>query len=721
MAFTPRLNAPSTADKYWLRPSSGGYNQCINISGGSVLPNCVGYAYGRFMEIMGKTSCNLSTHNAGLWYGNTADGYQRGASPRLGAVVCWSRPGDAGHVAIVEQINSDGSIVTSNSAYGGRRFYQQTLSPPAYTWSNNYHFQGFIYNPATVSDTGTAMPTVATSKLSQFFQVANSHMGEHGNWVWTTLGWEGEWCCAFLMACAKTVGGLLDVIIPTTYSCTTLCQYGREHKCNSVFIDGPRNGNAVKPQVGDFILFNFNKTGKYECSHVGVVSELNGDKIMTIEGNTKTYNRYTSVIANHEYDYTNTSIVGYFRPNWSLVGASVSDLASYGLSGYGSLFTTKTTRRDATIREIAYITNDKFSTAQSGIRLSAINYTDQLNSMYSGYSDIANPANVIIDGITDTNAKAIIEYLLGKGLNAAASCGICGNIYYESSYRTDAVNKNSGASGICQWLGSRKTAMISAAGSNWMNNLTCQLDYLWYELSNGFSKVLQHLQSVTNNDSGAQDAADYFVRQFEKPGSYEKTSPPRKAKASELFSQLVVQQVSSGTVSLGNSKIPLQSGIPTASGTEIVIPSYVGQSGISDIYTNYSYFYTRWGKSTNQYKLAQIWGSMGKPSDRNIAVINGNYLIAVKPIFGKVGDMMTVVLNDGTYFNAIMADAKANENGSTGYATYGHGSNGHVNVIEWEAVGNPNSHITGSAYPRDLAGWKGKTVTRIINRGAWMK
>ena len=101
MAFTPRLNAPSTADKYWLRPSSDGYNQCINISGGSVLPNCVGYAYGRFMEIMGKTSCNLSTHNAGLWYGNTADGYQRGASPRLGAVVCWSRPGDAGHVAIV--------------------------------------------------------------------------------------------------------------------------------------------------------------------------------------------------------------------------------------------------------------------------------------------------------------------------------------------------------------------------------------------------------------------------------------------------------------------------------------------------------------------------------------------------------------------------------------------------------------------------------------------
>lgn len=718
MAFTPRLNAPSSSDRYWIRTTSGGYNKCMLISGGSVIPNCVGYAYGRFMEIMGTTSCNLSTHNAGLWFGNTTDGYQRGQSPKLGAVICWDYPGNAGHVAIVEQVNSDGSIVTSNSAYQGTRFYVQTLKPPSYTWSSKYHFQGFIYNPAITANSGSVIATVAESKLSKFLQVATSHLGEHGDWVWSTLGWKGEWCCAFIMACAKTVGGLIDVIVPNTYTCTTLCKYGRDGNCGSSFVEGPRHGNNIKPLVGDFILFNFGKSGEYECSHVGIVSEVNGDDITTIEGNTKTDNLNTSVVANHTYKYTNTSIVGYFRPNWAAVGAYQSDLANYGMNG--SLYTTQNTRNDASIREVAYIKNNEFSTSSSDIRLSVVNYTTKLNSMFSGYANISGTGDVIVDGIQDTNAKAVLEYLIGKGLNVAAGCGILANMYYESSYRTDAVNHSSGASGLCQWLATRKTAMIAVAGSNWKNNLTGQLDYLWSELLDSCSSVLQYLRGVTNNESGAKDAAEYFLVHFERPGKSEYNGPKRQAKAAELFSQVVVQQSSTGVLT-STSKIPLQTGIPVGGGTEIVIPSYVGQSGISDIYTNYSYFYTRWARSSNQYRVAQIWGQMGKPSNRNIATINGNYLIAVKPIYGKVGDMLIVVLNDGTYFNAIMADAKGSENGSTGYAAYGHGKNGSVNIIEWEAVGSTTDHKTGSAYPRDLSGWKGKTVQKIINRGAWLK
>jgi CHAP domain. len=189
MSFVPRLDAPPASSPYWKTTGSGGYNKCINISGGSVLPNCVGYAYGRFMEIMNATSCNLSTHNAGLWYGNTSDGYTRSDKPQLGAVVCWSRPGEAGHVAIVEQINADGSIVTSNSAYGGKRFYTQTLSPPGYTWSGNYHLQGFICNPSVSSST-TGTTTGNASKLYQFINCAKSQigkkqeMGKRNNWLW---------------------------------------------------------------------------------------------------------------------------------------------------------------------------------------------------------------------------------------------------------------------------------------------------------------------------------------------------------------------------------------------------------------------------------------------------------------------------------------------------------------------------------------------------------
>ena len=157
MSFTPRLSAPSTSDKNWIHTSKGGKNSCILIKGNSVLPNCVGYAWGRFMEILGSTP-KLSRRNAEDWYGYTADGYRRGNTPKLGAVICWRKGktgtgnDGAGHVAIVEKINSDGSIVISQSGYNSKRFWTSTIKS-GYALSG-YVFQGFIYNPA-VSETTT--------------------------------------------------------------------------------------------------------------------------------------------------------------------------------------------------------------------------------------------------------------------------------------------------------------------------------------------------------------------------------------------------------------------------------------------------------------------------------------------------------------------------------------------------------------------------------------
>lgn len=151
MTFTPRTSSPGADNKFWKHTSSGGVNECIRISGGSCLPNCVGYAWGRFYEIMGSRP-KLSKGNAEMWFGHTSDGYARGKTPKLGAVICWSKgkvgndADGAGHVAIVEEIYSDGSILTSNSAYGSTRFYMKKI--PANYALSGYTFQGFIYNPA---------------------------------------------------------------------------------------------------------------------------------------------------------------------------------------------------------------------------------------------------------------------------------------------------------------------------------------------------------------------------------------------------------------------------------------------------------------------------------------------------------------------------------------------------------------------------------------------
>ncbi|MCX4290136.1 MAG: CHAP domain-containing protein [Duncaniella sp.] len=159
--FSPRLTAPSATDKHWIKSTRGGLNDCIEISGGSVLPNCVGYAWGRFYEIIGEKP-RLSKNNAEMWYGNTADGYKRSQTPALGAVICWSKgvvgneADGAGHVAIVEQILPNGDIVCSNSAYGGSRFYTQTYKKSDGYSFGAYKFQGFILPPVQIKNVTSA-------------------------------------------------------------------------------------------------------------------------------------------------------------------------------------------------------------------------------------------------------------------------------------------------------------------------------------------------------------------------------------------------------------------------------------------------------------------------------------------------------------------------------------------------------------------------------------
>lgn len=150
--YSPRLTTPSKTDPHWIYYKKGGYNQCIKIGGNECIPNCVGYAWGRDLEVRGETTSTLSKSNAENWYGNTKDGRQRGMEPKLGAIACWRKgkagvaADGAGHVAIVEAIDEKTGITTfSNSAYKGKRFYLTKMKAP-YNLGSKYTFQGFIYS-----------------------------------------------------------------------------------------------------------------------------------------------------------------------------------------------------------------------------------------------------------------------------------------------------------------------------------------------------------------------------------------------------------------------------------------------------------------------------------------------------------------------------------------------------------------------------------------------
>lgn len=171
MKYTKRTTTPEKTNKNFIHTSKGGYNSCIiiNKTTGSVLPNCVGYAWGRWHELLGKKP-TLSRGNAETWYAYK-DGYKRGTTPKLGAVACWrkgsatSSKDGAGHVAIVEDYTND-SITVSQSNYGGKEFEVITIKKP-YNF-NGLTFQGFIYNPVEFTKTQTTASSSFLPKRGYF-------------------------------------------------------------------------------------------------------------------------------------------------------------------------------------------------------------------------------------------------------------------------------------------------------------------------------------------------------------------------------------------------------------------------------------------------------------------------------------------------------------------------------------------------------------------------
>lgn len=186
--FVQRTAAPSTDNAYY-------YADNPFYQSGYGMPNCTCYAWGRFWEISG-TRPTLGLGNAEDWY-SYPDGYERGTTPKLGAVLCWrmGAAGDnsdgAGHVEIVEQINADGTIITSGSAYNGFEFRRKTRSNDG-NWSGGaYTFQGFIYNPKVYQDNGSGGAFVVPGTTSENRYLTSEEMHNNAAYIWWYLGNRG--------------------------------------------------------------------------------------------------------------------------------------------------------------------------------------------------------------------------------------------------------------------------------------------------------------------------------------------------------------------------------------------------------------------------------------------------------------------------------------------------------------------------------------------------
>lgn len=156
--FDPYTSTPSRSDKNFISIDNGGYAGCIpRDSSGYTLPNCVAFVHGMWLKTITEAVSYEEARRierAMCWgnaenYWDYDDGFKRGQTPKLNAIMVWWGKGSAlGHVMTVTKILDNGDVVGTGSDYSGAKFYTQTYyKSQGYNFSSNLIFKGFIYNP----------------------------------------------------------------------------------------------------------------------------------------------------------------------------------------------------------------------------------------------------------------------------------------------------------------------------------------------------------------------------------------------------------------------------------------------------------------------------------------------------------------------------------------------------------------------------------------------
>lgn len=173
-----RTSKPEAGNKFYNNGNNGGWSWCINGSptdrGCNVLANCVGYACGRFNEILGSMKYKTLCCNAENFIERAQQaGLEISSVPTLGGIMVWQKGATlsgsdgAGHVAICEEIYDANHIYTSESGYGSSAFWNSHRYNTNGRWGlgSGYKFRGCIVNPAIGKVTAPA-PKPSTPSTS---------------------------------------------------------------------------------------------------------------------------------------------------------------------------------------------------------------------------------------------------------------------------------------------------------------------------------------------------------------------------------------------------------------------------------------------------------------------------------------------------------------------------------------------------------------------------
>ena len=130
---------------------------------------------------------------------------------------------------------------------------------------------------------------------------------------------------------------------------------------------------------------------------------------------------------------------------------------------------------------------------------------------------------------TVAKGQDIMVGLMKRGFTKEEAAAIAGNISAESSFDTGAVN-SIGATGLMQWLGPRKEALMALAkkqGKDW-SDMDVQLDFIKQEMKDGGTESANLQRAMAESHGDVKKAAILFGKYVERPSDSELASSAGK-------------------------------------------------------------------------------------------------------------------------------------------------------------------------------------------------
>lgn len=278
------------------------------------------------------------------------------------------------------------------------------------------------------------------------------------------------WCAIFQTYHLRKVG-IPTSVCPNFAGCTTIR--------DSFLI--PKGIWKLKgtytPKPGDLILFDWEDTGNNKLDHVGMVIKVDGNKVYTVEGNSK--GGYTTYGVRYKsYPLTSSYIVGYGALNYeSITDSTLTTTAGSNvkIETTAAISTMSAATKKMYVKKFQTWLNENFD---AGLKVDGsygpLTKKAAIMALQTTLNDL-HKANLKVDGSCGPLTKAACPILIKY--NRGNLVYIAQGMLYARGFNPNGFDGKFGPgmqSAIQQFQGSRKLVITSTLDQN-----------TWYRLCNG--------------------------------------------------------------------------------------------------------------------------------------------------------------------------------------------------------------------------------------------